>query len=219
MVDGSHRSRTLTHGSRNSVSYTHLDVYKRQGFGFGAIRPPIPHLLITPGAGITHDGRCSFRYRGRFVAEVQTWRASSIQRFHQVELVVSSVSSPGDGGSIYVGARSAATLGVVTTRSASMRRCMRARQVTRSSAALSRARRGFGTIAPTSTSKDLAWHHRCTIRSTNLYQDPPAVFRPTGRTFWWNRDDALGRDRLGVSCIPVSYTHLDVYKRQVEYGG
>jgi hypothetical protein len=27
------------------------------------------------------------------------------------------------------------------------------------------------------------------------------VFRPTGRTFWWNRDDALGRDRLGVSCI------------------
>jgi hypothetical protein len=131
---------------------------------------------------------------------VQTWRTSSIQRFHQVELVVSSVSSPGDGGSIYVGARSAATLGVVTTRSASMRRCMRARQVTRSSAALSRARRGFGTIAPTSTSKDLAWHHRCTIRSTNLYQDPPAVFRPTGKTFWWNRD-ALGRDRFGVSCM------------------
>jgi hypothetical protein len=107
-----------------------------------------------------------------------------------------SVSTLGVGGSTYDGVRSAATLDVATTHPASTRPRMRTRQVTLSSAASSQARIGFGTTEQTHTWKGLASHPRSIIPSTNPCLDQPEGSPPTGRTSWWNRDDAMGRDRL-----------------------
>ena len=115
---------------------------------------------------------------------------------HQVEPVASNASHPGVGGCIYVGARSAVTSGVVTSRWNDMQPHMRIRPVTPSSAASSEAKIGSGTIVRTSSSKVPNSHHRCTIRKTSPYQAQPAVFRPTGKSFWL--------DLIGSHFDPVS---------------
>jgi len=65
---------------------------------------------------------------------------------------------------------------------------MRTRRVTRSSAASSQVKIGFGITEQTNTWKVLDSHRRSTIRSTSLYQDQPDGSPPIGKTFWWNRD-------------------------------
>jgi hypothetical protein len=77
-----------------------------------------------------------------------------------------------------------------------MRRRMRARRVTRSSVASSQARIGSGTTGPTITWKGLASHPRSIIPSTNPCLDRPGGFPATGKSFWWNRDDVMGRATL-----------------------
>jgi hypothetical protein len=74
---------------------------------------------------------------------------------------------------------------------------MRARQDTLSSAVSSQARIGSGTTELTNTWKGLASHPRNIIPSTNPCLDQPDGSPPTGKNSWWDRDDAMGRDRLG----------------------
>jgi len=58
-----------------------------------------------------------------------------------------------------------------------------------------------------STWKGLASYPRSIIPSTNPCLDQPDGSPPTGKTFWWNRDDAMGRDRLGGSGSPPNAEH------------
>ena len=75
---------------------------------------------------------------------------------------------------------------------------MRARQVTLSSAASSQVRIGSGTTEQTNIWKGLGLRPRSIIPWTSPYQDQPDGSPPTGKTFWWGRDLAMGRDSLGV---------------------
>jgi hypothetical protein len=108
-----------------------------------------------------------------------------------VDPVAWNVSSPGVGGSIYDGVRSAAILDVATTRPVSTRPRTPTRQVTPSSAVSSRTRIGFGITEQTNTWKGLTWHPRNIILWTNLCLDRRDRSPPTGKTFWWNRDAPL----------------------------
>jgi hypothetical protein len=83
-----------------------------------------------------------------------------MQRFSLAEPVVWSVSNPVVGGSTYAGALSAAILDVVTIRSVSTQPPMQTRPVTRSSAALSRVRIGFGITEPMTTWTVLSSHEQ-----------------------------------------------------------
>jgi hypothetical protein len=134
-----------------------------------------------------------------------------MRRFHQAEPVAWSASSLGVGGYTFDGVPSVATLAVATTRPASTRRRMPTRQVTLSYAVSNQARNGFGITGPTTTWKGLAWHRRSTIRRTSLCLDQPDGSPPTGKTSWWNRDDALGRHRRGPRTRSMRPGLLPIY--------
>ena len=127
----------------------------------------------------------------------------SIQKSHRAGPVAWNVSVPRVGGYIYDGVRSAATSDVATTRPASMRPGMPTLPGTLSSAALSQVKTGFGATGPTSTRRGPTSHLRNIIPSTNLYPDQPDGFPPTGKTSWWDPDEAMGRRRDdGSGCPP-----------------
>jgi hypothetical protein len=88
-------------------------------------------------------------------------------------------------------------LAVAITHPAGTRPPMRTRQGTLSFAASSQARIGSGTTEQTTTWKGLASLPRSIIPSINPCLDQPGGCPPTGKSFWWNRDDAMGRDRFG----------------------
>jgi hypothetical protein len=72
-----------------------------------------------------------------------------------------------------------------------MQRRMQTRQITMSSAASSQTRIGSGTTEQTNTWKDLISHPPSTTPLTNPCRDRPDGFPPTGKTFWWDHDDAV----------------------------
>ena len=119
----------------------------------------------------------------------------SIRRFRQAGPVAWSVSSLGVGGSTSGGVPSAGTSDVATIRPAGTRPRMRTRRVIRSSIASSQVRIGLGATKQTSTRKALDSRRRSIIPSTNPCLDQPERSPPTGKSFWWSRDDATGGDR------------------------
>jgi hypothetical protein len=138
--------------------------------------------------------------------EAHKWTIPLIQKSHQAGQDAWSVSSLGAGGSTYGDARSAATLGAVTSRRCGMHLHMRAHRVTLSSAASSRARIGSGTTGPMTTWQGLGSLLRIIILSTNPCPDRLERSPQTGRSSWRNREVAvLAAKRIAGIELSIEY--------------
>lgn len=64
------------------------------------------------------------------------------------------------------------------------------------------------------TCKGLASHPRCIIPSINPFLDQRDGSPPTGKTFWWDSNDAMGRVTEQPFCFDTSVHHLSMTTTQ-----